>query len=160
MHHKSIQPDAVLLKILRDLGASVRFEGDYVVVQNKTLLGGKFDLSNNPDLVPMLSILGLFCDKPLILNGIAHLRYKESNRLDRLAEELKKCGADINSTENALSIQPLKKTVPEVTLNTCSDHRMVMAYTLLKMVYPQILLSENESVKKSYPEFFDDIGNH
>jgi 5-enolpyruvylshikimate-3-phosphate synthase len=42
-----------------------------------------------------------------------------------------------------------------VTLDTQNDHRLVMAFLLLHLHFPQVKLSETKSVRKSYPGFFE-----
>jgi 5-enolpyruvylshikimate-3-phosphate synthase len=42
-----------------------------------------------------------------------------------------------------------------VMLDTQNDHRLVIAFTLLALHFPQLTLSETDSVAKSYTGFFE-----
>lgn len=157
---KSYQPDIKMISILEKLGAIVSTSEKGLAVGYGKLLGGRFDLTNNPDLAPLLSVIGLFCKNPLTLTGIEHLKYKESDRMATLIEQLSKIGGEVKSGESEITIYPLLKEPRNVVIDTKNDHRMVMAFTLLKKIFSNIQLSETHSISKSYPEFFQDLKEH
>ena len=54
------QGDEVFIDILEQLGVKVSIEEEQITVQSpEKLNGGRFDLSNSPDLLPPLAILAL-----------------------------------------------------------------------------------------------------
>jgi 3-phosphoshikimate 1-carboxyvinyltransferase len=148
------QPDWIITSILSRMGVSILEQGNSLTAKSGSLHGIEQDLSSNPDLLPLLAILALFADSPSVFTGIAHLKFKESDRLKGMKKALTAIGANFEMTPESLKISPLQAAPPETKLNTQHDHRLVMAFTLIKLHYPQITLSETESVSKSCPEFF------
>ena len=54
--------------------------------------GGEFDLSDTPDLLPVVAILSLKSRNPVRIYGVSHTRYKETDRLRIIESELRKLG--------------------------------------------------------------------
>jgi 3-phosphoshikimate 1-carboxyvinyltransferase len=114
-------------------------------------------MKHMPDQVPTLAVLALFANSPTTIFEISHLRYKESNRLQALADELRKLGAKILVTDESILIHPLQEPPSAITLKTHNDHRLIMAFSILKLVYPHIELDDTKAVEKSNPHFFNEI---
>lgn len=155
----SIQPDFAFLAILQKMGAKIEFAGDFVRIKRKQLRGIKCDMTALPDQVPTLACLALMADAPTTITGIEHLRYKESNRLQALLQELPKLGAHIAYSSQRIYIEPLKKVPPACVLHTYNDHRLVMAFTIINLLFPQVQLDGVEAVKKSFPGFFQTLAS-
>lgn len=152
------QADYRIFSILSELGVGLQYGTHHVTIIPKDLFGGCFDLSDCPDLMPVLAILGLFCDAPLTLCGIGRLKHKESDRFTGITKAFDLLGAIYEAGNDSICIHPLQQyPLPpkSCTLDTQQDHRLVMAFTWLKLAYPQIKLSETASVQKSCPEFFE-----
>src|SRR5439155_22920336 len=91
------QADSAILKILKSMGGKVVRNGNSVTIeaQGGRLKGGKFDLRDTPDLLPVVSVLALRCDSPVEIVGTAHARFKETDRIAAVASELKKLGVEV-----------------------------------------------------------------
>ncbi|MBR9977607.1 MAG: hypothetical protein KFH87_05915, partial [Bacteroidetes bacterium] len=114
------------------------------------------DVSEVPDLLPVLTIAALTAAHSVVFTGAAHLRYKESNRLDDFAAVLQAAGADIEVREDGLELHPVISFPDELSFATNGDHRMVMAGTLLSLVNRgSVQLDHPWSVTKSYPQFWE-----
>lgn len=173
------QPDWLIVDILKEMGVCVNDYGDCIEVKSKALKGICFDVKDNPDLFPILAVLALFAESKSLFTNVNRLKYKESDRLagmfgayDLIGAEYKnnflfqsekgvtvilKNGlqlAEMTCLEECLEVQPLRSIPDAVTLDTQADHRLLMAFALLKLNYPQIFLSEGKSVVKSCPEFY------
>ena len=101
----SKQADARLVILLEELGCNV----DAACGQLEVRASGEIpvfdiDLSDAPDLVPTVAVLGLFADGPCVIRGVTHLRYKESDRLEMLARNLRALGRDATALEDRLVI--------------------------------------------------------
>lgn len=148
------QPDWEIISILIEMGARFQDIDGKTCLQAEKLHGIERDMQDNPDLVPLLAVTALFADSPTILNRINRLQYKESDRIKGILNTFKKIGAGYLCGNGSLQIFPYKKRPPKCVLDTQNDHRLVIAFTFLKLHFPQLELSEAESVKKSCPEFF------
>lgn len=151
------QADKAIFDILKNLGAVVNIEKDSVIVQSqKPLNGGKFDLSNSPDLLPPLAILSLKSSKPIHIFNVKHARYKETDRIAILARELKKLGVSIEEKEDGLILESTDK-LHSADLNSENDHRLFMAFCIAGMYVGNCTVSNPESIDVSYPDFISDL---
>mgnify|MGYP001185035389 FL=1 len=145
------QPDMAIWNILREMGARIETVGNVYRIHPSALHGISLDLTDTPDLMPVLSITALFCNSPSRFSGIGRLIHKESNRLLGICKALDLLGAQYRLEEDAISILPLVTDVPACTLDTQQDHRLVMAFSLVRMRYSQVRISEKKSLSKSVP---------
>lgn len=152
-----LQPDWEIINIVKNMGAVVLRNDTEIAVKSGTLHGIEHDMEHFPDLVPLTAALALFAESPSLLRNISRLRYKESDRIKGILTALNQLSAGYDFDGTNLRVLPLSKSVKAATLNTQNDHRLVIAFTLLKLIYPQLELSETASVNKSCPEFFTQL---
>jgi len=151
------QADKAIFDILKSLGTIVNIEKDNVTVQSqKPLNGGKFDLSNSPDLLPPLAILSLKSSKPIHIFNVKHARYKETDRIAILARELKKLGVSVEEKEDGLILESTDK-LHSADLNSENDHRLFMAFCIAGMYVGSCTVSDPGSIDVSYPNFISDL---
>ena len=86
------------------MGAEVSWKGEDLRIQGRggALKGIKADLSGMPDQVPTLAALAPFAQGETLIHNVAHLRIKESDRLEAMATELQKLGADVREGRDSL----------------------------------------------------------
>lgn len=154
------QGDESIINILKQMGAIVTVntdKGEVIVQGTKNLLGGKFNLSNSPDLLPVVAILACKCKNEVFIHGVKHARFKETDRIAVLAKELPKLGVSIEELEDGLKIRGTNN-LKQCTLNAHGDHRMAMAFTIIGLASQEgCKIIGFESVDISYPKFEEDI---
>ena len=151
------QGDEVFIDILEQLGVNVTIDDDEIKIEPpKKLKGGKFDLSNSPDLLPPLSILALNSSAPIEIFNVKHARLKETDRIAIIARELVKLGIKIQEKEDGLILESSEK-ISGVELNSEEDHRLFMAFCIVGMYVGNCTVTDPESVKVSYPNFIDEM---
>ena len=151
------QGDEVFIDILEQLGVNVTIDDDEIKIEPpKKLKGGKFDLSNSPDLLPPLAILALNSSTPIEIFNVKHARLKETDRIAIMARELVKLGIKIQEKEDGLILESSKK-ISGVELNSEEDHRLFMAFCIVGMYVGNCTVTDPESVKVSYPNFIDEM---
>lgn len=153
----SLQPDHKFIEILIKMGANIKVEKERVNVKRGSLEGVSVNMKDLPDQVPTLAVLALFANSKTIITNIEHLKFKESDRISALVTELSKFGVEISYNDFDLIVNPLKQIPGNLTMKTYHDHRLVMAFTILKLIFPQITVTGATSVEKSYANFFNDI---
>lgn len=116
-----------------------------------------FDISDCPDLGPVLIACAVL-KYGAVLTGTNRLKIKESDRAVVMARELEKFGVKITVGENFIDIPNVTPSVPTENINCNNDHRIAMAFSVL-CSFTGGVLQGAECVKKSYPEFFNDIKN-
>ena len=150
----SMQPDRMIHTILFLCGAKYEWEKGKLIIHKSAINGFEFDAQNYPDLIPPLCAMALHADSECIIKGTNRLIGKESNRLEAIVTELGKLGANINVTENCLTIQPCKN-IRSATVDSHNDHRIAMMLAVLGLSSESLTIKGCECVSKSYPEFFD-----
>lgn len=89
----SRQGDREFIDLLVEMGAEVSWKGDVLRIRGGAELKGvKADLSGMPDQVPTLAALAPFAQGETLIHNVAHLRIKESDRLEAMATGLQKLG--------------------------------------------------------------------
>ena len=118
--------------------------------------GGEFDLSDTPDLLPVVAILSLKSINPVRIFGVSHARYKETDRLKIIASELRKLGVNTKlSSDEIMIISP--KKLKNACLNSHNDHRLFMSFVIAAMLTEKSVVDGLESVDVSYPSFVHDM---
>ena len=122
------------------------------------LEGGKFDLSNTPDLLPPLAILALKTKNTIEIFNVRHARFKETDRIKIISRELKKVGLKIQEKEDGMILESSNELVG-TDFDSESDHRLFMAFCIVGMYVGESTVTNPESVAVSYPEFISEINN-
>jgi len=150
-------PDSAILKILTQMGVRSSFSSDGLQVEGRALKGAKVNISNCPDLGPVVAVLGACAEGKTEITGAERLRYKESDRLAAIALELIRLGAEVNVKDDGLVVSG-PCALRGGTVESHSDHRIAMALAVAALNAADAVTIQNaESVNKSYPAFFDDF---
>ena len=141
------------------------FQGDKKIIEicrnmvyNKGGVLRPFEVSaaDIPDLVPILAVLGSFCDGESRIIDAARLRIKESDRLASMEETLNALGGDVTATADSLIIKGKKTLAGGAEVSAHNDHRIAMAMAIAAtMCEKPIVIKGAECVKKSYPDFWE-----
>lgn len=112
-----------------------------------------------PDAVPALAALAALSPGESVFTGIAHLRLKESDRIEALATVLELAGARaVAGPDTLVVVGPADPAAGRLArLPTFGDHRIAMAAGLLSLALPGLLIESPDCVAKSYPGFFRDL---
>ena len=108
-----------------------------------------------PDLGPVMFAVAA-AKNGGIFTGTKRLKIKESDRAAAMAAELKKFGSAVSVYDDTVVIYPKAFHAPTETLYGHNDHRIVMALSVL-LTLTGGEIDGAEAVKKSYPEFFEDL---
>ncbi|HWY35399.1 MAG TPA: 3-phosphoshikimate 1-carboxyvinyltransferase [Nitrosopumilaceae archaeon] len=150
------QGDREMISHLEKLGARVNLDDLITVKAPPSLNGGRFDLSNTPDLLPALAILALKTSKPIEIYNVKHARFKETDRIAILAHELAKLGIKVQEKEDGLILGA--PDIPRgADLDSSDDHRLFMAFCIAGMFVGNCTVSDPQSVDVSYPTFIQDM---
>ena len=153
------QGDEAIVDILEKLGVNVTLEEDIITTKSPiSLNGGRFDLSDTPDLLPAIAILALKSEKPIEIFNVKHARYKETDRIAIISRELKKIGLNVEERDDGMILRKSLELHP-AELNSENDHRLFMAFSIAGMFVGECTVSDPDAVKVSYPEFISDLVN-
>ena len=154
---QSAQGDREILDILRRFGAQVEADNTSVTVSGGKLRGIEIDARNIPDLVPIMAVVASLAEGVTVIKNAGRLRGKESDRLAAVSGVLNGLGADVSETKDGLLIRggstPTGGEAP-----SWGDHRIAMAAAVAATVCSMpVDIKGAEAVRKSYPEFFNDL---
>ena len=158
----SLQGDKAILDILKEMGVTVTIEADGIIVSpGHTLHGTTIDVSQIPDMTPILSVLALAAEGTTIITGAARLRIKESDRLAAITETLTALGGHIEEQSDGLIVKGGSRLHGGI-IHAHNDHRIAMMAAVASLICDgKVTIQGADAVNKSYPAFFDvwkDIG--
>jgi 3-phosphoshikimate 1-carboxyvinyltransferase len=148
------QGDIGFLSILEKLGCTVIREDHSVEVRGGEMPAGEmiFDLGDMPDIVPTLAVLCALRAGRSLIRNVAHLRFKECDRLAALATELRKTGIDVAEFADGLAVDG--GTPRGAAIETYNDHRIAMGFAVLGLAVPGMEIEGEACVGKSFPGFW------
>ncbi len=157
LNMNSLQGDKAILDIVKDMGADIFIEEDLIKSRKSSTKGITIDVSQCPDLVPILAVLGALSEGTTKIVKAERLRIKESDRLKAISTELNKLGADVKELEAGLEIKG-KEYLQGGVVNSWNDHRIAMALAIASIKCKEAVIIENsKAVEKSYPTFWEDF---
>lgn len=155
----STQPDFAFVEILRQMGADVNLKNGSLCVKksNEALKPIDIDLRNSPDLFPVLSVLCALAEGESRLHGAPQLAYKESNRIEKSAELVRRMGRKVETSTDGMVVHGSSAlNFPwRAKIDPDQDHRIAMAAAIAKAVGAKIEITDPSVVSKSFPEFWE-----
>ena len=155
----SSQGDFKIIEILRNFGADVTCTKDSVTVKKSNLRGISFDAENIPDLVPVLAVLACFADGKTHIRNVSNLKFKESDRIAAIMQEIEALGGIIEFDGSNLTVTGVG-VLNGGEVDSHNDHRIAMSMAAASVgCKSEVIISGYKSVNKSYPTFFEDWSN-
>lgn len=152
----STQGDKEIVNVIRNFGGNITVDDNEIRCFGGELKGTEIDASDIPDLVPIIAVLAAFAKGKTVIKGAERLRYKESDRIESVVQNLKLLGAQVQETTDGMIINGGKK-LNSAKLKGFNDHRIVMAFSVAGLyIDGAVEIDDAESINKSYPSFFED----
>jgi len=147
------QGDIRFLDILEKMGSVIEKESDRVVIHGGTLSGIEADMSTMPDMVPTLAAIALFARGETVIRNVPQLRHKESDRLHAIFHEWRRLGGRVEEMDDGLVIHGGEK-LSGTLLDPHADHRLAMSLAVVGLRVPEIIITNEKCVNKSFPGFW------
>jgi 3-phosphoshikimate 1-carboxyvinyltransferase len=173
----SCQPDRKIVEVFEKLGVKTKAVENGVEIESGGVVVDKLELDckNMPDAVMYIAVAACLLGVEFEISGVETLRVKESDRIEALINEMRKCGYLIQCImhnaqctifvehelrhKEVIHNSQLDGQVPRI--KTYNDHRIAMSMAVVGLVR-EIEIENREVVNKSYPEFwreFDRVKN-
>ncbi|MDY0210410.1 MAG: 3-phosphoshikimate 1-carboxyvinyltransferase [Acholeplasma sp.] len=151
------QADEKIIELIENMNGNFLIgNGSLKALKSKTT-GCIHDLSQSPDIGPILALLCALSEGKSEIVNASRLRIKESDRITSITTELKKMGAKITETKDGMKIQGVKRLKASMDLDSWNDHRIVMTLAIAAIKTDGVIRIKNaEAINKSYPTFFED----
>ncbi|MEG1361064.1 MAG: 3-phosphoshikimate 1-carboxyvinyltransferase [Lachnospiraceae bacterium] len=144
---QSMQGDKAILRLIEELKE---------LEENHSREDWVIDVTDIPDLVPILSVLAASRKGRTRIINAARLRIKESDRLVAVHDMIEALGGRIIEEQEGLTIDG-KGGLTGGTVCSQNDHRIVMAAAIASSLCREpVYIVGAEAVAKSYPDFFMD----
>ncbi|MDN8612729.1 bifunctional 3-phosphoshikimate 1-carboxyvinyltransferase/cytidylate kinase [Variovorax ginsengisoli] len=159
---ESIQGDIRFIDAARRMGARVDSGPNWLAISRGAWPLRAIDLDANhiPDAAMTLAVMALYADGPSTLRNIASWRVKETDRIDAMANELRKLGATVEDGPDFIRVHPLPAgSWRPASIKTYDDHRVAMCFSLAAFnpdgVAVRIL--DPHCVAKTFPDYFETL---
>ncbi|MGD9909526.1 MAG: 3-phosphoshikimate 1-carboxyvinyltransferase [Candidatus Izemoplasmatales bacterium] len=153
----SKQPDKAILDYVSQMGGKFEYTKNGINFYRSETNGIDIDVSQCPDIAPILGILGALSSGTTRIINASRLKMKESNRLLSTYETLVKLGVNVTMGEDYLVIEG-KDTLEGGVFDSYQDHRIVMSVAVAaSRASSNVYIRHAEAINKSYPDFFKDL---
>ena len=152
----SLQGDRAIRDILTRMGARIEDGTEGVTVFPSALVGRELDMGRCPDLVPTVATTACFATGETVIKNVAHLRLKESDRIEAVAENCTEAGAVVTTLPDGLRIRP--RPLPRgqrIRFSAFDDHRLAMSAALFELAGIEAVIDNPDCVAKSFPTFWE-----
>ncbi len=156
-----------IIDILRAMGADIVLENERyfglekvcdITVSSSQLKGVEIGGEIIPrliDEIPIIAVAASFASGTTTIKDASELKVKESNRLDAVVSELKRCGVDVDATDDGMIIHGGNE-IFGARFKTYNDHRIAMSMAVMALAaHGESEIENPEAVNISFPGFFD-----
>ncbi len=167
LKNSSRQGDAAVKYIFSLFGIKTTFADKYQDVltdvnikpQPHSLPRIEYNLTNQPDLAQTLIALCPIMNIPFRFTGLHNLKFKETDRMEAMREEMAKLGYVIHTINDEEMIWDGERCerADSIVIDTHKDHRMAMAFAPLCIRLGEIKIDNPGVVSKSYPNYWEEM---
>jgi 3-phosphoshikimate 1-carboxyvinyltransferase len=158
----SIQGDLRFLKVLQHMGVAFYQDEEGLSALRQQMPGAPLkggitvDMNAFSDQALTLAALAPFADAPVRIVNVAHIRRQECDRLRAISENLGGLGVEVEEQADGVEIMPWPEAERRGGLiRTFGDHRVAMAFSLLGLRVPGIVIDDADCVGKTFGGFWD-----
>ena len=151
---------------LKEMGANLAFEnarelnGEPVAdlrAKPGRLRGVTVPAARAPSMIdeyPILAAVAAFAEGSTVMDGLAELRVKESDRLAAMVAGLTACGVQAEARGDTLSVTGSAEVKGGGLVATHMDHRIAMAFLVLGLAAREpVTVDDASMIATSFPEF-------
>lgn len=152
------QADLRILPLLREYGAAVRTTAQGVSVGGGDRRPFTVDLTDSPDLYPLVGVLAAVAPGRSVLCGAEHVEVKESDRRRGTVRLARALGARVRAAPQGLVIEGTSSP-RAFALVDLTDHRLVMSAAVGALAANgRSSVGDGSAVRKSFPGFWRCLG--
>ena len=151
---------------LLEMGADITFENQReeggepvadLVVRHGPLRGVTVPAERAASMIdefPILSVVAAFAQGATVMNGVAELRVKESDRIDAMARGLEANGVRVEETRDSMTVHGQGHVAGGATAATHLDHRIAMSFLVLGLATEApVGIDDGAPIATSFPDF-------
>ncbi len=121
-----------------------------------TVIGGDI-IPRLIDELPVLAVAAAFAEGETVIRDAQELKVKESNRIAAMTAELSRTGADVQETDDGMTIRGGKR-LHGAAFTSYADHRVAMSMAVCALACEgESSIDDPACVAISYPTFFETL---
>ena len=106
------------------------------------------------DEFPILSVIAAFAEGTTVMNGVAELRVKESDRIAAMADGLRANMVTVEETPDSMTVHGLGTVPGGAEVATHLDHRIAMSFLILGLASEApVSVDDGAPIMTSFPDF-------
>ena len=162
-----------ILRVLEKMNANMTIQarqsdgeplGDIIVESSKltAIKIGPKDVPALIDELPLVALLAAHADGISEIRGAAELRFKETDRIKTVCQELGKLGVNVKELQDGMVIegQPQLRVTADISWDSHGDHRLGMLGAVAALRNPgRFRLKNSQALGVSYPGFLTDLAS-
>ena len=153
----SMQGDKVIVDILKSMGANIYWQGDVLISDKSQLQSKEIDVSQCPDLAPVIAGAMAVANGESKITGGQRLKIKESDRIQSVVNTINTLGGKAQATDDGMIIDGVEM-LSGGEVSCYNDHRIaMMTGALSAFCAKNISVNGHQCVDKSYPSFWEDF---
>ena len=165
----SVQGDLGFYRVCEKLGARVKIQNNSLEIKGpvdgKLKELNEIDMEDIPDTAQTLMTIASFVPGGVKIRGIQNLRFKECDRINAPATELRKLGVEVETGDDYIRISEKQDFSPEysgltlenISIDTYDDHRMAMSFAVLGTKIGGFSINYPDCVNKTFPAFWEEL---
>lgn len=155
-HEQSLQGDEKFLEVLRTLGCSVDDRPEGIEVTGVGEYEGIcINMKDFSDQALTMAAVAVFAKTPTRIEEIGHIRMQESDRICAMTTELSRLGIQCRELDGGTGVEILPGNVKPAEIETYEDHRVAMAFTLVGLRVPGIVINNPMCCRKTFENYYD-----
>jgi 3-phosphoshikimate 1-carboxyvinyltransferase len=151
------QSEKAMFEIIEKFGCKVVSEQDAAAAIPLALTGCHINISENPELLPVVALLGIYAKGETAISGVERAADFDSDLLTHITDQFNSLGATIIEKPNGLIIEG-SPSITGGTADSCNNGKLAMMIAIASaFAENEIVLENSDVVKKTYPNFWDDF---
>lgn len=155
-----LQGDKKFLEVLEQLGGRLEETPEGLCLTGPA--GGRYpgihiNMNEFSDQTMTMAAVAAFAQGDTRIEGVSHIRFQESDRIAAIQTELERLGVACEAWEDGIKIRPDQASGSAVQagrVRTYEDHRMAMAFALLGLRVPGIVIEDPDCCRKTFENYF------
>lgn len=157
VNNASIQGDIRFLKVLQHMGVRFYQDEDGLLAErhpHEPLKGGMtVDMNAFSDQALTMACLAPFASGPIKVVNVAHSRLQECDRIQAVVVNMRALGIQVDEAPDGFTVHP--GTPKGARIQTFGDHRVAMAFSLIGLKVPGVVIDDADCVKKTFADYWD-----
>lgn len=158
---------SAFLQVLQEMGGQITIKNTHqeagepvgeILVRSSSLQGTSIQGHQIPlliDEIPALAVAAVYAQGETWIKEAEELRFKESDRIRCLVQELTNMGGDLEEFPDGMRIMGQGELKGGATCSTYQDHRMGMALAVAGLASKEgVFIQETDAISTSFPHFF------